>query len=428
MRRFPARRAVLAAAALSLALLADHGQATAPELRVGLTWRADEVSVSADGPFTITCEGKAVATGDSGRVFRIQRAGEGLAVLDDAGQTLATCRPPLRVDAQSGLLKCMDCTGEHWDKKRERKYRGYFEVATAAGGLVLVNVVGMEDYLKGVVPSEMSASYPAEALKAQAVASRSAAISMMGRHGASGFDVCDGQHCQVYGGATSEHPATDEAVKATEGEVLTYDGQTAKAVYSAVCGGRTEDSASVWRRSEPYLRGRPDFEGSAVNSPRPGDEDSWREYFRKAPLVNCYQPKYSPLSCFRWVQVRTRQELEKSLSDVVSVGRLKSLRPLERGASGRISRLEVSGSEGRSVLGPEQVIRNALGGLRSSAFVVDSYAGPDGVPVVFIFWGAGWGHGVGMCQVGAVGLAEKGRTYKDILAWYYPGCELQRTY
>lgn len=419
---------------ISLSLLAGHGQTTAPELRVGLTWARAEVAVSGTGVLTLSSEGRAVASGESGRVFRIQRARGGssgrsvLVVVDEAGRTVTTCSSPLRIRAESGLLIHADFAPEHWDAKAERRYRGDFEVTAGPSGLALVNVVDLEDYLRGVVPSEMSARYPAEALKAQAVASRSAALAMTARHQAAGFDVCDNQHCQVYGGATSEHPATDEAVRATEGEVLTYDGRVARAVYSAVCGGHTESSAAAWGSDEPYLRGRPDFEGEGPNLPSPSDEQGWRAYFKSAPLVNCYQPKHTPLHCFRWVEVRTRQELEKSLSDVVNVGTLKSLKPLERGASGRIIRLEVSGSKGRSVLGPERVIRNALGGLRSAAFVVDCYAGADGVPVVFIFWGAGWGHGVGMCQVGAVGLAERGRTYKDILAWYYPGCEVQRKY
>jgi stage II sporulation protein D len=135
---------------------------------------------------------------------------------------------------------------------------------------------------------------------------------------------------------------------------------------------------------------------------------------------------------YRWVRVIERQKLEASLSEVDKVGTLMELNPLERGSSGRITRLEVKGTENTFVLSPELTIRRALGGsnspLRSSCFVVDSYPDSQGVPVVFIFWGAGWGHGSGMCQVGAVGLADSGKTAADILAFYFPSTTLEARY
>jgi len=453
--RTGARAAVGLGAALLFLWACGAGAAEAPIIRVGLIQSQQQIQVSADAPFAFTdaAEPPLSLPGAAGETWTITtlRSSEATSLRSTSasrppegqppqpGMVWLTgpggsqpAKPPLRVRVQGeGRLKAFGSCPEHWDGVADRFYRGEFEVtADTLGRLTLVNIVDLEQYALGVLPSEMSDRYPAEALKAQAVAIHSEALASLGRHRAAGFDLCDWVHCQAYGGATSEKPSTDAAVEATRGEALTFGGKVARAVYHAVCGGHTENIEDVWNSDPvPYLRGVEDFEPEdALPFKFPLSEQALRRYLTEVPLLNCYQPKYSKLDRYRWVRVITRQELEKTLQPVADVGTVMALNPLERGASGRIKRLEVVGTRQKSVIGPELVIRKALGDLRSSAFVVDAYPGPDGVPVVFVFWGAGWGHGVGMCQVGAVGLAERGWTYDRILAKYYPGTKIEKRY
>jgi len=409
-----------------LATLVGHARPEEAAVRVGLAWGKAQLRLGADGPFKISEQGgqHRVRESSSAQVVAIELLRGGpdarVAVVSDSGER-EEMEPPLGIAPRAPtLLKYLDS-----NRKDAVAYRGEFEILAGSAGMTLVNVIGIQDYLRGVVPCEMSRNYPAEALKAQAVTARSYALASGARHQAQGFDLCNAEHCQVYGGTSSENPATDSAVEQTRGEVLTCNGRIMAAPYSAVCGGITE--ASPGRDS--CLRSQKDFDpADDIKMRLPADEAGWRDYFRQAPAVNCCQPKLCPLDRFRWVDVRRRDELEQSLADVVNVGTLLSLRPLERGPSGRITRLEVLGTRGKSVLSPESVIRRALGGLRSSAFVVDAYAEGDAPPVVFVFWGAGTGHGAGMCQVGAAGQAAKGKNYREILRWYFPDCALERRY
>ena len=359
-----------------------------------------------------------------------------LEIVDDTGKVLATIVPPVRIHSTGdGLLKVAGTGQGHWDKIDLREFRGEIRLVWDSHGLLsVINLVDLESYLRGVVASEMLSSYPLEALKAQSICARSEALATLKRHERDGFDLCSTVHCQVYGGKTSETANTDQAVQGTRGQVIMYQGKIAHTVYSAVCGGHTEDNENVWGGPPvAYLRGHPDGDPAkltAYHFPLQGDE--LRRYVTQAPLVNCYIPKWTRLDVYRWVRVIERAKLEASLSEVDKVGTLMELNPLERGSSGRITRLEVKGTENTFTLSPELTIRRALGGssnpLRSSCFVVDSYSDSQGVPVVFIFWGAGWGHGSGMCQVGAVGLADQGKTAPDILAFYFPSTTLEARY
>jgi SpoIID/LytB domain protein len=231
----------------------------------------------------------------------------------------------------------------------------------------------------------------------------------------------------VYGGATSEDPRTNQAVEATRGQVLTYQGGIARCVYSAVCGGHTENNEDVWDVAPlPYLRGQPDFDPAAHPELRfPLSGQALADFVANPVDTYCRQPEWSKPEYFRWQVTKSRSELEQALAAAgVRVGSLLALEPLARGVSGRIKSLVVQGSAGQATLGPEYTIRKALGGLRSSNFVASVTTGSDGLPACFTFTGAGWGHGVGMCQIGAVGLAAAGADYRAILARYFPGTTL----
>ncbi|UCH34605.1 MAG: SpoIID/LytB domain-containing protein [Armatimonadota bacterium] len=429
------------ASAIAVGILAvAAAQASMPQVRVGLTWHQSSVVVGSPGACVVADEGQEWrAQGETWTVNLPSSIPEGakpdpqppqaevyVMAGDGSGRW---CSLPLRVRANGGS------DGGLWaGEKRERlrAYEGELEVIRdAARMLAVVNVVDLEAYARGVVCAEMEANCPPEAFKAQAVATRSMALANPGRHRADGFDLCAEAHCQAYRGITDQMPAGNAAVEATRGEVLIYGGRVANAVYHGACGGHTESASEVWGGADvPYLRGVADGEGQS----NPGaagygaEDERLRAYLTGAPRVNCRQPDYLNPTRFRWVRVLTRDAVEASLADMVNVGEVMDLRPLRRGVSGRITRLEIRGTRGTSTLSPELVIRRALGGLPSSAFVVDRYCDDAGRPVVFVLWGAGWGHGVGMCQTGAAGMAGSGRGYREILAKYYPGTEVERRY
>ena len=413
---------------------------TPPLVRVGLAWHRSTVAFGAPGPFVITAAGQerqvqgetwtaylAAAAPEEARAEPRPRESD-IYLLGPKGSG-TWCSPPVRVrpGAESGQGLC---AGE--DAKHLRRYEGELELTRdAAGLLALVNVVDLEAYARGVISAEMEANYPSEALKAQAVAIRSVALANLGRHRADGFDCCAEAHCQAYRGISGQSAGGNAAVDATRGQVLIYGGRVANAVYHAACGGHTENSSDAWGGAEvPYLRGVPDREqaGNPGGDGYRAEDQKLRDYLTGAPPANCRQPDYLNPARFRWVRVLTREQVEKSLADIVGVGGLVDLRPLRRGVSGRITRLEVRGTQGTSTLSPESVIRRALGGLPSSAFWVDRYCDDAGRPVVFVLWGAGWGHGVGMCQAGAAGMAQSGHSYREILAKYYCGTEIQTRY
>ncbi len=418
---------------LLLSLLCLRGaQAQQTVLRIGLQTGKTEVRLQAGVPVRVAAGGAAPVLLPANQVL-IARLQEGRGVLlDPANAAILTFTGPVMVSPEppreaggDPYLRLLGPT-RHYDGKPDRPYRGAIELLLRNGGLTVVNLVGMEEYLLGVVSSEMRPDYPLEALKAQAVAARTYALKNRGRLAAQGFDLDDTAACQVYGGLFSEDPRTTRAVQDTAGMVLTYDGKPIDAVYSSTCGGYTESAQAAWGRTVPYLVSVPDFQGEIDTvTPRPADEAAWAAYCKHARAVNCLQPAQARVEAFRWVKLITRAELEAGLTGDTAVGTLKEIVPLERGDSGRITRLRLVGSARSVEVTGELAIRRVLGKLRSSAFTVESYRDDAGTPVVFAFWGAGWGHGLGMCQVGAVGLANQGWTYDAILTHYYRGAKVE---
>ncbi len=273
-----------------------------------------------------------------------------------------------------------------------RDYRGAIEVRPRPWGLLLVNVVPVEDYLIGVVPEEMPSGYPLEAIKAQAVTARTYALGNHSKHASEGYDLCDYNNCQTYGGVAAEKPRTTEAVNATRGLVLTYGGKIASVMYSTDCGGVTQDSSETRPNSKiPYL--------ASVTEPTDIAHCSWELSF-------------------------ALQELEAKLiaAGIDKAAGLTGVRVSKTGASGRAIELEITGENGAATISG-LALRNALGprALKSLLFTIE--ASPDGGVT---FKGKGFGHGVGLCQVGARGLASPPRsfTFQQILAHYFPGAEV----
>jgi SpoIID/LytB domain protein len=311
--------------------------------------------------------------------------------------------------------------------REDRSYRGRLYVALdAQGTLAAVHGVSLEELLRGIVPSEMPAGSPLEALKAQAVAARSNVLAQLGvRHPSDPFMLCAEVHCQAYRGDGARTPRTDEAVRATRGEAIfgQRDRRLVDAVYSAMCGGHGEDNDAVWNEApSPSLRGRPDLppEEAARRAGGLAGEPALRAFLAAPSHAYCRLP-LARRDRFRWER-RLEPSRLRELGDQLGIGPVKGLRVLSRGVSGRARTLRVEGERGAAEVGPELRIRHLLGELPSAMFVVDR----DGEALVLR--GGGWGHGVGLCQWGAVGRAMSGQGHQEILRAYFAGAEVAKVY
>jgi len=276
-------------------------------------------------------------------------------------------------------------------------YRGVMDVLPAEGGrLTVVNVVPLEEYLRGVVPNELAPEgFPQlEAQKAQAVAARSYALAHLGDYASRGYDLCATPACQVYRGTQSEHPLSDRAVAETRGVVASWRGRPIHAFYTSTCGGHTEDGTAVFEDGAPYLRGVACPARDEAAGRRPERGGSWETQLRP-------------------------DQVARRLARYGDVGRVLDLVPTRVGVSGRVVELRVVGSEGELALRGQRV-RLGLG-LRESLFVLRKDEAPGGEVERFVIRGRGWGHGVGLCQLGASTLARSGATFDEILKHYYTG-------
>ncbi len=324
-----------------------------------------------------------------------------------------------------------------WRTKDNRAYRGMIEVwVNPKKRLSIVNRVFLEHYLYGVVQPEIGANAPFEMKKVQAVISRSEVIAKlrMHRHDGWHYDMCDQQCCQVYKGALVESPDSNAAVEATWGQVCVYGDNIADAVYSHSCGGVTAGSEDVWGgEAKAYLRSTMDSAAYKEQPALSGDEAARRFLSSNAPCFCNPNQKGFPdpkESSFRWTQSYTAATLAQQLSDSQggNVGRVLDVRVVTRAKSGRVKRLDVATSnKGVVSLTREMSIRGALK-IKSTFFVLEpQYDGQRRLARLTVR-GAGYGHGVGLCQVGAIMMAKYGYNYLDILKHYFRGVSIWRIY
>ena len=362
------------------------------------------------------------------------RPGGRLALYDPRGRLRAEGHGALELRAPGGIaVEDVEYgMGYAFHGFERRTYPARLFACVDAGGmLALVAALPMERLVKGVVPSEIFARAHPEALKAQAVTARGEVLAKVGaRHLGDPYLLCPEQHCQVYKGVSAEERSTDAAVDATRGEALFRaeaggPSRLVDSVYSAVCGGYTEDNDVVWGTPpDPSLRGRPDFD------PRAPEMAPFAEGVGEALVgrfVRTRVPSYCELSGMasankvRWTRSFTAAEVDE-LCAGLEVGQVRALDVLGRGISGRARGLQVTGERGTARIFGELSIRRHFRNLNSGMFVVERQG--DG----WLFTGGGWGHGSGMCQLGAIGRAQRGAGYREILGWYYSGAAPERVY
>jgi SpoIID/LytB domain protein len=304
----------------------------------------------------------------------------------------------------------------------DRRYWGAVYVTLDHdGSLLAANAVSEDKLLAGLVPAEMYPDAPQAALEAQAIAARTELLQKIGRRNLTDpFLLCSTQQCQVYGGAGKEDPRTTKAVEKTRGIVLLRDGGGLVDIrYSATCGGHSEDNDHIWGGDpDPSLRGRRDDPKGNISK-----VTDVADFLSEDPKTFWCGRVEKSKNRFRWTENIGVDDLTARLAvDYAEIGRVKDLKPKTRGVSGRIKVLTLVGEKGSVDITGDLNIRRTLGGLKSTLFEVKR----EGAK--FVFKGAGFGHGVGMCQLGAIGMAEAKKTHKDILGHYYRGTHIHKLY
>ncbi|MCK8824159.1 SpoIID/LytB domain-containing protein [Fuchsiella alkaliacetigena] len=406
------------------------------DLRIGLAEDREYLAfrVAADFVIKDKSNDRVIFQGSAKQVYQLDLISENrIALLDKEDQVLAEFTGDFIIESSEEtapiLLHNIDYgQGYYWEDREDRQYRGAIEIMLRPGGsFTVVNLVDLESYLYAVVPSEMSAWWPNEALKVQAVAARSYTLFHLGKHASDGYDLCATVHCAAYNGAAYEHHNSNQAVNETIGEILTYNGQPINAVYSANSGGHTESSADIWGGQVPYLQGVT----TTIDSAGDGfGQQNFEQDFPLAPYelhnwLRSHPESYSDNLAYgspnryRWQRIIKADYIE----DKLDIGRVEKLLPVARAEGGTVQAVKVVGSEGEEVI--SRALRSFFGGLRNSRFIIVPEYGSDGYPSQFIFYGGGWGHNVGMDQVATANMVQAGYSYDQILLHFYTGVELE---
>ena len=382
---------------------------------------------------------------------------------------------PQSADASFSLSDVTIGVNFHWERKETQTFLGTLRFVVESDKICAINELPVEKYLESVISSEMSATSSLELLKAHAVISRSWLLAQMKKHrdvAESGnnffsftkkedmlirwydredhtiFDVCADDHCQRYQGITKEtSPHVAEAIRQTKGQVLLDGDEICDARFSKCCGGVTEEFQYCWEDTpKNYLTAVRDIAlGIESTLPNLTNEEEAEKWIRFNPPAFCNTQDKRILSqvlndydqetvdFYRWKVTLTQEKLQQLIADrlKMDLGSILDMKSVERGTSGRISKLQIIGSEKTFTIGKELEIRRTLSDshLLSSAFIVDKYdIDEQGVPQRFELVGAGWGHGVGLCQIGAAVMGEEGYLYDAILLHYYQGAEIKKLY
>ena len=382
---------------------------------------------------------------------------------------------PQSADASFSLSDVTIGVNFHWERKETQTFLGTLRFVVESDKIVAINELPVEKYLESVISSEMSATSSLELLKAHAVISRSWLLAQMKKRrevAESGnnffsftkkedtlirwydredhtlFDVCADDHCQRYQGITKEtSPHVAEAIRQTKGQILMDGEEICDARFSKCCGGITEEFQYCWENTpKTYLTAVRDIAlGVEHTQPNLTNEEEAEKWIRFNPPAFCNtQDKkilaevlndydQETVNFYRWKETLSQEKLQQLIADKLKMdlGAILDMKAVERGKSGRISKLQIIGTEKTFTIGKELEIRRTLSDshLLSSAFVVDKYDKDEqGVPQRFELIGAGWGHGVGLCQIGAAVMGEQGYHYDAILLHYYQGAEIKKLY
>ncbi len=445
-----------------------------PAVAVGLIQQAPGLEFILAGDF-LADDGERLAAG----TYRVALTDGQFVIRNQANDVCLTARQvtlqPVSADASFTIKNVTIGINFHWERQEDQRFQGALRLQmNGETGFDVINQISVEGYLTSVISSEMSAAAHPDLLKAHAIISRSWLLAQMhpwktarrkcepklelrdgephwirwyDQESHSGFDVCADDHCQRYQGITkATSPEVFATIRETRGQVLAYDGELCDARFSKSCGGMTESFAAAWDEvALPYLAVSYDGEDFPAEYSLPlSEEENAAAWIRQSPSAFCNTNDQKILAkilpdfdqetsdFYRWRATLTQAEIQALLPKKLGrdFGAILRLEPVERGASGRLVKLRIVGEKQTLVIGKELEIRRALSPshLYSSAFVIEADSGENGVPAQFTLLGAGWGHGVGLCQIGAALMAERGYDFRRILAHYYRGAELFALY
>jgi SpoIID/LytB domain protein len=404
----------------------------------------------------------------TGKKVAVYRKGD---IMFDGNLSEELTFEPMSDDCSIDIKNVVIGINFHWQRCENQRFKGSLKFIVEGGKLTAINQIKVEDYLTSVISSEMSATASEELLKAHAVISRSWLLNpIMNKNKEAGqnvslirederiirwyerdahkrYDVCADDHCQRYQGITRASTTTvAKAIEATRGEVLMANKKICDARFSKSCGGISESFENCWEpERHSYLIPIVDNNDVPLGFELDlTDETNAQEWIRRSPQAFCNTTDKNVLAqvlnnydqettdFYRWKVEYTQEELAELLArrSNIHFGQIIDLIPEKRGASGRIIELKIVGTERTMTVGKELEIRKWLSNshLYSSAFVVDKSNIENGIPQHFTFTGAGWGHGVGLCQIGAAVMGEKGYKYDEILLHYFKGAELKKIY
>lgn len=379
--------------------------------------------------------------------------------------------PENPISASFDLQDVLIGIGFHWERKETQRFRGSLKLLVEDEKLTAINIISVEDYLTSVISSEMSATSSMELLKTHAVTSRSWLLAQLeekknhfntetqhlsitpseltkwyDKDDHTNFDVCADDHCQRYQGITrASTEAVKQAIEATRGQVLMYKDKVCDTRFSKCCGGIAELFENCWEpQHHDYLLSVEDKPHGGVRSkvmneteverfikqPEGNDFCSTTDAKVLSQVLNSYDQETPDF--YRWKVEYTQTELKQILTKKsgIDFGEIIDLIPIERGFSGRLIQLQIIGSKHTLIVGKELEIRKWLSEshLYSSAFIVEKSDTKNTIPQKFTLYGAGWGHGVGLCQIGAAVMAEKGYLYQEILKHYFRNTSLKKIY
>jgi SpoIID/LytB domain protein len=448
------------------------GKETVPIIEVGIV-TSERIRFSLKGRFTMPggeefISGKAEACLKRGSIKIIQSR-----KIYGAGDSVIL-KPEEKTKTRFIIREVMIGIGFHWEQKEDQEFRGALKLAVSGNGIQVINLISVEEYLISVISSEMRGDSLIELLKAHTIISRSWLLAQIGkkdnlteedkpyqpiyhsdeeyirwydREDHDEFHVCADDHCQRYQGISrAYHPAVVNAVKETTGEVLVYEGSICDARFSKCCGGVVEKFEYCWEPvSHPYLQRVDDNpESMQTNTDDLKIESNAVRFIKATPrafcntndgsllrqVLNDYDQNFKDF--FRWKVAYTQEELSGLIlkKSGIDFGGIIDLEPVERGESGRLVKLKIVGTKKTLTIGKELEIRRWLSDshLYSAAFIVEKQKISNGIPGLFILLGAGWGHGVGLCQIGAAVMANKGYSHKEILSHYFIGTTIEKRY
>ena len=391
-----------------------------PFIKVGIANDLKDFSFRCGGAFVIS-DSKSSFKGEKNKFYKIIFQNKRLYLTDDkTGAVYKKFKSPVSIKNKGYPFYILDVSygrANFWHKKIDRIYRGDLRLL-ADKDITLINVLGIEEYLYGVLPSEIPANSDADALRAQAVAARTLAFRSIKqqRHANSDFDVCADVHCQVYQGMSVEATSTNKAVDETKGQIILYKSKPIEAIYHSNCGGCLRNE--VFSRKEYYAQNFDSKKNGCLMSLY--EEENWFTSFPESFCAHSYKSNY------RWQRVYDEEDF--LLAFGYPLGDIISITPSEKISCAAYKAMQVKTLKDKVIVKGDFNMRNYFDKLRSSAFKVDIKFSSHKKAKMIFFWGAGFGHGVGMCQEGAQFMAKNGFTYQEILKHYYPHTEIVKRY